>query len=357
MKRRKMRINIFVKYLSLILFAVLMSSSSLSAKEPPYIVVSVRTLDNEYYHAVVKGAKMFAESIGAPDKLITLFCEGSSEKQVDDLRKILLKTKQNAIFYFDPNESPVAERLAKICKDAGVYFSTQWNKPSEIWPWEFNPYWVTHSTPDGMLNGYKTGKELCKALGGKGKVLALQGRMGNTIAIDRFKGFKKALQEYPDITLLDVKQGDWSRLKAMEISERWFSRHMDVKGVWAANDEMALGALEVIKSIGRATDIKITGIDGTGDAIRAIIEKEMLCTVSPDPYWQSAMSLSFAYKAYKGEINPADIPHDKRAFYIDSLLVDQENALRYLNEYINGSPEYNYQELWKNKWRGQIREY
>jgi ribose transport system substrate-binding protein len=79
-----------------------------TADEKPYLVISIRTLDNEYYHAIGKGFKMFADAIGVPkDKQITLLSEGSSEKQVSDLRSVLARTGKNAIFYFDPNESPM----------------------------------------------------------------------------------------------------------------------------------------------------------------------------------------------------------------------------------------------------------
>ena len=120
----------------------------MAADDKPYIVISIRTLDNEYYHSLGKGFQMYGDYLGVPkDKRITLLSEGSSEKQVSDLRSVLARTGKNAIFYFDPNESPVAIRLAEICKEAGVYFATEWNKPNNVGPWDYDPWWVVHSTP------------------------------------------------------------------------------------------------------------------------------------------------------------------------------------------------------------------
>ncbi len=334
---------------------ILMLSSVANSEDPPYLVISGRTLGNEYYHAIVKGAKMFAKSIGASDKLIMLFSEGSTEKQVNDLIVTLKKTKNNAICYFDPNEPPAAPRLAEICQKAGVYFTTEWNKPTDVWPWDYNPYWVIHSTPDSVESGYIIAKHLFEFMKGRGNIVAIQGRMANSSAIGRFKGLQKALKEYPNINLLDAKPADWNRLKAWAITERWLLKYPDIGGIWTATDEMALGAVEALRNVGKSGKIKVTGVDATGDAVAAVIAGEMLCTVSPDPYWQSGMSLSFAYHAYKGKIKPAKLPNAKRAFYIKSLLVTQENAKQFLDEYVNGTPEYDYSMLWKNKWNGKLR--
>jgi ribose transport system substrate-binding protein len=322
---------------------------------PPWLIVSIRTKDNEYYHAIIKGAKLFAESINAEDKLIFLFCEGSSEKQVTDLIKTLKKTGRHAIVYFDPNEAAVMPRLARICTDKGVYFASEWNCPEDVNPWDFDPYWVVHSTPDSREVGYQTARTFCLAMNGRGKLLALQGRLGNSSGKGRYKGLMKAVEDFPDIELFNAFVNDWGRVKSMKATERWMQRMPEIHGVWGACDEMALGALEVIRASGKAGKIKVTGVDATGDAVNAIIAGEMLCTVSPDPYWQVGMSLSFAYHAYCGKLDVTKIPHEKRAFYLKTTLITQKNAKEYLENYVNGKPSYNYKDLWKDKWLGPIR--
>lgn len=325
------------------------------AKEPVYLVTSIRTLDNEYFQMVQKGAQMFAEDMGLADYHITLLSEGSSEKQVSDLRAVLAKTGKNGVFYFDPNEAPIATRLAEICREAGVYFMTQWNKPPEIHPWDYGSYWVCHMTIDGIDSGYKTGKVLCEAIGGEGEIVALQGRLANTIAINRFKGFQQALSEYPKVKLLDARPGNWMRSLGLSITESWLVAYPEIKGVWAANDEMGLGAIEALRGAGLAGRVAVTGIDATGDAVRAVIAGEMSCTISADPYWQGGMGLSFAYHAYTGEIDPAQLSQEKREFYYKSLLIGQDNAKDYLEDYVQGSPKYDWDALWKDKWTAPIR--
>ena len=169
---------------------------------------------------------------------------------------------------------------------------------------------------DGIDSGYKTGKALFEAMGGKGGVVAIQGRLANSIAIARYKGFEKALKEYPEVKLLDARPANWSRQEAMQTTESWLVANPDLKGVWAANDEMALGAIEALRAMDKAGQVPATGIDATGDAVAAVIAGEMACTISPDPYWQAGMSLSFAYHAYTGQLNPAELPREKRVLLL-----------------------------------------
>jgi ABC-type sugar transport system substrate-binding protein len=298
---------------------------------------------------------MFAHSIGAGDKLIILLSEGSTEKQVNDLFMTLKKVKNNAICYLDPNEPEAAPRLAEVCRNANVYFTTQWNKPTETWPWEYDPFWVIHATPDSVHSGYVIAKRLFEHMNGEGNIVAIQGRMGNSSAMGRFEGLQKALKEYPKITLLDAQPADWNRLKAWSLTERWLRKHKNIKGIWTATDEMAMGAIEALRDANKSGTIMVTGVDATGDAVNAIIKGEMLCTVSPDPYWQSGMSLSFAYHAYQDKIKPSELAKSKRAFYTSTLLVSRDNAESFLRDYVNGEPELDYQALWKQKWNGPLR--
>ena len=344
-----------MKKLLLLWITFLILVTCLYGEKKPYIIVSVRGLDNDYYRDVMKGADLFAGSIGASDRVIKLFNGGNSEKQIRDFQLTLEKTGKNAIAYFDPNESATVSILAQIATQNHIYFATQWNKPENVWPWDYNPYWVVHSTPNSVSDGYLIARTMFQSMGGKGKILAINGRPGNSTARDRFKGLKKALQEYPGIRLLESKPANWNRAEAAMLTMSWFSKYSGIDGIWAGNDEMALGALEIMQEMGRAGKVKICGVDATSDAIHAIIAGKMLCTVSPDPHWQSGMSLSFAYHAYQGKLKPAELPEEKRAFFIQSRLITQKNAGKYLDEYTNGSPAYNYDDLWQGKWSGGIR--
>ena len=158
------------------------------AKEPFYFGTVIRTLSNEYHAAWYRGGRLFAESVGFGPYHRGLHCEGDSEKQLTLMRALVSEGGQNVVFNIDPNQSPDAKPIADMLAESKVYFLTQWNKPDDLHPWDYDPYWVAHMGVDGLPSGYYVATELFKAMGGKGKIVALQGLLANVPAIQRFDG-------------------------------------------------------------------------------------------------------------------------------------------------------------------------
>lgn len=356
----------FIKILFSLLFSfnvmhlsALETKKNIKAKESPYVIISIRTDANEYMRALVEGAKLFAKSIGSEDGVIPLFNYGNSEKQIQDLRLTLEKTGSNAILFMDANDEKDLIVLANIAKDNGIYFSTVFNKPSNLWPWNFSKYWVTHTIPDSLLSGTVTAQEIAKKIDGKGNILVIQGRVNNTTNKKRLEGLKSVLKNYPNIKVLDSKAANWSRAQSSILVTKWFMKYKvdDIQAIWAGNDEMAMGALEVLKEMGVEKEIAVSGVDGTGETVRSVLLQEVTCTVSIDPYWQSGMGLSFAYQAYLGNIDPLKLPKQKRAFYTQTQLITSQNAQYFLENYIINPPEIDYSKLWDEKYNRPMENY
>ena len=79
------------------------------------------------------------------------------------MKALIQEGGKDVIFNIDPNQSPDAKPIADMCKAAGVYFVTQWNKPDDLHPWDYDPYWVCHMGVDGVPSGYYIAQELFKA--------------------------------------------------------------------------------------------------------------------------------------------------------------------------------------------------
>lgn len=328
------------------------TKKSIEKQEPPYVIISIRTDANEFMRSLVTGAKLFAKSIGSQDKVIALFNYGNSEKQIQDLRLTLEKIGSNTILFMDANDEKDLIFLVNIAKEFGIYFSTVANKPQNLWPWDFGKYWVTHTVPDAFLSGRLTAQEIVKKIDKKGNILVIEGRVNNTTNRERLRGLKDVLENYPDIKMLDSKAANWSRAESSILTTKWFTKYSvdDVQAIWAANDEMALGAIEVLKEMGVEKKIAVSGVDGTVESASSVISKELTCTVSAYPYWQSGMGLSFAYQAYLGNIDPLKFSHKKRAFYTKTKLITPSNAQDFLENYIINPPKIDYSKLWDDKY-------
>ena len=165
------------------------------AADKPTVVNSIRSLSNPYHATWNKGGAAFAKSVGA--EYVTLVTEGNSEKGIADIKAILAKTGGNCVINVDPNDSPDARPIVEAAKAAGAYVVTQWNKPADLHPWDFDPNYVAHISFSGVPYGKAMAEALIKAMGGKGGIVALGGIESNVPAIERKAGLKEALEANP----------------------------------------------------------------------------------------------------------------------------------------------------------------
>ena len=319
------------------------------AKKPFFTANVIRTLSNEYHAAWNRGGRLYAESIQQGPNYRALLCEGDSEKQLTLMSALIQEAGGkggNVVFNIDPNQSPDAKPIADLCAENQVYFLTQWNKPDDLHPWDYNPYWVAHMGVDGVPSGKFVAQELFKAMGGSGKIVALQGLLANVPAIQRFDGLKQALSENSNIELLEDQTAEWDRTKAVAVTEAFLAKYPDLNGIWAANDNMGLGALEALRTAGKAGTIPVVGIDGTSEAINAVIAGEFAATVNNDPMWQGSYGLAMPYQAKSGVFDPSKEPNNHREFYFTPVYVSSDNAAKVKVDYIDGIPVYDWTDLW-----------
>ncbi|MBV9488249.1 MAG: sugar ABC transporter substrate-binding protein [Verrucomicrobia bacterium] len=313
----------------------------------PVLVNSIRSLSNPYHATWNQGGQDFAKSVGCD--YVTLVTEGNSEKGIADIRAILAKTGGNLVLNVDPNDSPDARPIVEACAQAHAYVVTQWNKPADLRPEDFNPYYVAHIQFDGVKYGRATADALFKAMGGSGGIVGLGGIISNTPAIQRKQGLEQALAANPQVKLLDFQVANWKAADAFNIASSWLTRFGgDIKGIWAANDDMASGVLEALRTEGLAGKIPVTGIDGIKLAVDSIRSGDMVATVAWNPYWQGGMGLSLAYGARAGKFDVAKEPETHRNFQAKGILVTKDNVEDYYKNYIESTPKIDWSDYWGN---------
>ena len=305
--------------------------------------VAIRTLTNPYQANYKVGAEMYSEATGLEYEVLT--CEGSSEKQVNDIKALVARTGGNVVFMVDPNEATDCVAIAKTLEEAGVYWVSWWNKPPDLKVWEYD-YWVSHIAYDGISAGYYTANELFKTFGGEGEIIALQGMLANSIAQDRFVGLQNALDENPGVELVAYEAADWDRNKAYEKTKNLLVGNPDIAGVWAANDNMALGALEALREAGLAGEVQVVGCDGVEEIFTAIQNGEAAATVYNDSKYQAGIGLAISLAAKQGKIDVTGLEREKRQFFAAAVEVNAANVDQVIAEYVEGQPEYDYNDYW-----------
>lgn len=156
---------------------------------------------------------------------------------------------------------------------------------------------------DDVEGGYMQAKYVAEEIGGEGNVVILEGPIGQSAQIERREGNEKALEEYPDIEILDMQTANWSRAEALTIMEDWLVTYgQDIDGVIGQNDEMALGAIQAIQASGFSPqEFPTSGIDGISDALRAVQDGTHGLSILQDARAQAKGALDLALRELIGE--------------------------------------------------------
>ncbi|MBA3767963.1 MAG: substrate-binding domain-containing protein, partial [Acidobacteria bacterium] len=175
--------------------------------------------------------------------------------------------------------------------------------------------------------GSRAGEWLAKQTNGKAGIVELTGTAGASVARDRSQGFMEAIKGYPDMKIIASQTGDFTRANGQKVMENIIqARGKEITAVYAHNDEMALGAIQALKSAGLkpGQDILIVSIDGQKSALEAIIRGEMNITVESNPRF-GPLAFDTLEKFLKGEQIPPKIILEDRFF-------DKNNAQQFVNE-------------------------
>jgi ribose transport system substrate-binding protein len=105
----------------------------------------------------------------------------------------------------------------------------------------------------------------------------------------------------------------------MNVMQNLLQAHPDIDGVYATNDEMALGALRAVQTAGIKKDIAIIGFDGTPDALKSIRDGGLTATIKQDSYMIGYYGVEYAVKYLNGEEVEKEIP-------VPTLVIDKTNV-------------------------------
>jgi len=322
-----------------------------TAEAPVTLVVCIRGLDNPYHANYAVGARELGKRLGLPVDVLT--SEANSQKQFADLRAEIAKTGGNMVASVDPNEAPDVVPIAKMLEEAGAYWVNWWNKPPDVKVTDYK-YWVAHIQFDAVGQGYYNANELFKTFDTpyQGKIVAIQGMLANNAAIGRFQGLQNALEEHPGVTLLQWEGAEWDTTKAYNATKALLAAYPDVDGVWCANDNMGMGAIQALKEAGLAGKVLVTGTDGNPEAFDAIKAGYMVSTEFQDSRYQAQFGLTMCLQARDGTIDVESLDKKYRSWMIPGVKVNRENVDEFMKEYIDKMPEYDLSDLFAN-WAGE----
>ena len=156
-------------------------------------------------------------------------------------------------------------------------------------------------------------------LGGKGSICIMYGPMGQSPQILRKEGYDNTILKEPGIKVLADQTANWKRDEALALAESWILNYPDLAAIVCENDDMAMGALQAVEDAGKLDQISVSGIDAIPDALQAVKDGKMSCTVFQDSKGQGSKSVDVALAWAKGETQEKEV-------LIPFQLVTKENV-------------------------------
>ena len=154
--------------------------------------------------------------------------------------------------------------------------------------------------------------EMCIQAGGTGKAVMLMGQLSNEAARSRSEDVREVvkLSMCNGIEIIEEQTANWSRVEANDLMTNWLTAGLEFNIVFANNDEMAIGAIQALKSAGVSMDdVIIGGVDATEDALNAMMAGDLDVTVFQNAAAQGA-----------GAVDAADWTEFTLPSWIDSIL-------------------------------------
>src|SRR5215213_3800057 len=212
-------------------------------------------------------------------ELVYTNANSQASKQISDIRDMIAQDV-DAILVAPPLEEGMNPAL-NAAKEAGIPVflidRATAGKPSEDY--------ITFMGADFLEQGKRAADIMAGLTNEKGKVAVLEGTPGASVTIDRTEGFEKQLKKYPDMEIVASQTGEFLRTKGQTVMEQLIQSNPDINAVYAENDEMALGAIQALKDAGKdpGQDVKVVSIDGTRQAVQAIITGDINAVIETNP--------------------------------------------------------------------------
>ena len=274
--------------------------------------------------ALMMSTAAHAETVGVSmalfdDNFLTVLRNGMSdyaktldgvELQIEDAQNDVAKQQsqiQNFIasgvdaIIVNPVDTDATMAMSKIAAEANIPLVYVNREPVNVNELPDNQAFVASNE---LESGTLETKEVCRLLGGKGKIVVMMGELSNQAARMRTQDVHDviATDECKGLEIVEEQTANWSRTQGADLMTNWLAAGLEFDAVVANNDEMAIGAIQALKAAGRAMDsVVIGGVDATQDALAAMAAGDLDVTVFQDAAGQGKGAVDAALKLAKGE--------------------------------------------------------
>jgi ABC-type sugar transport system substrate-binding protein len=272
--------------------------------------LSISTLNNPYFVTLRDGAQAAADEAGV--ELIVTDAQNDASTQQNDIQSFVTQQVDAVLVNPVDSEAIVPAVEAANQADIPVLALDRAAEGGEV---------ATTIISDNIEGGQLAGEELINLVG-EGAVAQLEGIPGTDAQRDRGQGFEQGLEGQDVVEIVASQAAGFDRAEGLNVTQNILQANPDIQGIFAQNDEMALGAVQALGE--RAgSEVQIVGFDAIDDALQAIQEGTMNATVAQQPDEIGRLGVENAMQITAGETVDEQIP-------VEVNLVTEENVEEYM---------------------------
>ena len=290
------------------------------------------TLRLEYVANADAGARGAAAALGMAHN--ALDGQLDSGRQLDQFEQ-QITADTDAVMLHAPGGGSI-RRIAELANENEIWLDNTWGTLPWYTPYEAGDYWTLYAVPEEFSAHRDVTRTVCMAVMeafGGGELVGVTGVEGNSTDMIRSRGRDSAIADFPEITLAGELPGKWNREDSQKAMEDLISRHPNLKGVIAQNDDVADGCIAALRAAGMrpGEDVFVGGADGTSGGAEMIKSGQLLATSANVPQYMGALLTTRLYDVLNGWRPRAS----ERMMNWRSVTMTKENVDVYLARYVN----------------------
>jgi len=298
------------------------TGTATGAAARPRVALSMKSRQNPFFARMEEGAKRAAERLGADLESLATDKETDTEKQTSQVETVI--SKRVEVILMTPVDSKAIIAPLLEAQRQGIKIINIDNRIDVAAAAAAGLKIATFIGPDNVEGARKSAMAMIKQVGKEGgKIAMIEGVRGADNAEQRKKGFEQAVKEAQadgyKIELAAMDTGEWMTEPAQRKMEGILNQHPDLKGVFCANDMMALGAIQAIASAGKTKQITVTAYDNLKAAQDAIKAGTLFATIEQHPDRMGELGVEYALRLLKGESLPPVVPVETDLITADKL--------------------------------------
>jgi simple sugar transport system substrate-binding protein len=214
---------------------------------------------------------------------VVLKFDDAQGEQANQIKAIKSFVAQGVdVIAFAPVVETGWESVLREAKDAGIPVIVSDRRPAVP-----DDLYVTFIGSDFIEEGRMAARWLVEHTGGKAVIAEMTGTPGSAPANDRAKGFREVIADKKGMEIAYSQTGNFERAQGKSVMEALLKSPVGkrINVLYAHNDDMAIGAIQAIKEAGKVPgkDIVIVSIDAIHDALQAIVDGDLNCSVECNP--------------------------------------------------------------------------